>query len=252
MALICAGLLCQCGAVGPAVHHEETSYGQFAQLRIYIPEVSARQLVLLLSGDGGWGSGLDQLARKLTLQGALVAGIDVRAWLARLQDSTQTCVAPGAYLADLSHFLQTRYQLPLQPAVLIGHSAGGSLAYVALAQARPQTFAGAITLSFCADLDLSRPLCPGEQLREVARAGGVRLLPGSSVPAPWIALHGIQDRTCPVSDSREFSRAVAGARFVPLPGVGHGYDPADDWWPLLLGAYRDLTSAPTSGRPPQA
>jgi acetyl esterase/lipase len=49
--------------------------------------------------------------------------------------------------------------------VLIGHSAGATLAYVALAQARPRTFAGALTLSFCTELDLTRPLCAAPPLR---------------------------------------------------------------------------------------
>ena len=84
-------------------------------------------------------------------------------------------------------------------------------------------FAGALTLSFCADLDLRRPLCPGGSLRATPIPSGAHLLPGGALPARWIALHGIQDQVCPVGPARAFAQAVPGARFRPLPGVGHSY-----------------------------
>lgn len=217
-------------------------------MRIYRPPVAPRQLTLLLSGDGGWGSGLDGLAQRLALQqGTLVAGIDVRAWLRQLQDSSVSCASPGAYLADLARFLEVQYGLPSRPAVLVGHSAGATLAYVALAQARPHTFAGAVTLSFCADLDLTKRLCPSSALREMPRPSGIRLLPSGSLPARWVALHGVQDRTCPVSDSREFARAIPGVLYVPLPDIGHTYSASGDWWPQLARAFAELTAPPAGG-----
>lgn len=103
-----------------------------------------------------------------------------------------------------------------------------------------------MTLSFCAELDLTKPLCPSLALREVSRAAGIRLLPSSSLPARWVALHGVQDRTCPVGESREFAQAISGARYVPLPGIGHTYSASGDWWPQLAQAVADLT-APAEG-----
>ncbi len=248
---VCIGtaLLCHCGAFGEPGAPERISYGQFSQLRIYPPPGAPQHLALLLSGDGGWGSDLDSIAQRLALRGSLVAGIDVQDWLAVLATLPTSCIAPGAYLADLGRHLQHEYHLPAGAPILIGHSAGATLAYVALAQARPHEFAGALTLSFCADLDLGRPLCPAMPLRATPIASGARLQPGGALSARWIALHGIEDRVCPVAPARAFAQAVPGARFLPLPGVGHSYEDMPRWWGAFLGSYEELAATPGSPRP---
>jgi type IV secretory pathway VirJ component len=239
-----AVLLCQCGAPDGGVHQEVIAHGQFAHLHIYRSDAAVRHLALLLSGDGGWDSGSEALAQRLALQGTLVAGVDVREWLATLEQAAPSCVAPGAYLAELVHYLQTQYAIATLPPVLIGHSAGATLAYVALVQARPHTFAGALTLSFCADLDLSKPLCPAPALRVTPRAGGVRLLPGGTLPDPWVTLHGLDDRVCPAAEARSFADAIPGARFIPVPDNGHSYGSAGDWWEAFIDSYHRLIAPP--------
>jgi type IV secretory pathway VirJ component len=243
MACIGTLLLCQCGASGQGLHHDVIAYGAFARLRVYRPEGPIRHVALLLSGDGGWGAPLDALASALAARGSLVAGIDAREWLVALNRAGPTCVAPGTELADLGRYLKERYAAPAQHPVLIGHSAGASLAYVALAQSRPADFAGALTLSFCTDLDLSPPLCPAAPLQVTPRAGGVRLRPGGAVPGPWIALQGLEDRECPPAEGREFAHGVPGSRFVGLPGVGHSYRDAGRWWGAFMSSYDTLASS---------
>ena len=239
-----AVLLCQCGAPDGGVHQEVIAHGQFAHLRIYRSDASVRHLALLLSGDGGWDSGSEAIAQRLVLQGTLVAGIDAREWLARLEQAAPSCVAPGAYLAELAHYLQAQYAIETRPPVLIGHSAGATLAYVALVQARPHTFAGVLTLSFCADLDLSKPLCPAPALRVAPRAAGVRLLPGGALPDPWVTLHGLDDRVCPAAEARRFADATPGTRFIAVPDNGHSYGSSGDWWGAFIDAYHRLIAAP--------
>ena len=85
--LVCVALLCHCSASVEGVHPDVISHGQFSHLRIYRPPGPTRQLALLLSGDGGWGTDLDSIAQRLALRGSLVAGIDVREWLAVLANS---------------------------------------------------------------------------------------------------------------------------------------------------------------------
>jgi len=248
---LCMGalFLCDCGASGAGAHHDVISYGQFARLQIYRPSGAPRELALLLSGDGGWGPPLETLAARLAGRGVLVAGIDVRAWLEVLERSATSCAAPGAYLADLSRYLQKKYAVSAGPSLLIGHSAGASLVYVALAQARTHEFAGGLTLSFCADLDLTKPLCPAAPLRAAAHASGARLLPGGRLPAPWTDLHGIEDQVCPAAEGRAFAQAVPGVRFVPLAGVGHSYDDIDTWWAAFVQSYEELQGSAGSPAP---
>ena len=103
-----------------------------------------------------------------------------------------------------------------------------------------------------AGLDLAKPLCPSPALRAVPRASGVRLLPAASLGARWVALHGVDDRTCPVADLRTFSQGVSRARYVPLPGVGHSDDVFEYWWPLVTQACAELSSPPATPASPVA
>ena len=198
-ALMLCVWLSACTPMSPA---ERLSYGPFHTVRIYRAQPPVEHLALLLSGDGGWGSPLDAIASRLSAQGTLVAGIDVRDLFASFERDPQQCVSPGEDLADLTHHLQQRYALPLRAPVLIGHSAGATLAYVALTGAPRGTFAGALTLSFCTDLDLAKPLCATPGLRSVPRSTGVHLLPAPALPAPWMALHGLEDTECPAAAQR--------------------------------------------------
>ena len=238
-------LLAQCW-YPPVAPSELLAHGRFARLYIYRPQDGAQRLALLLSGDGGWSSMLGSIAQRLTLGGTLVAGIDSRKLLASLRHDAASCVSPGADLAELSAYLQRRYQLAPAPPVLIGHSAGASLAFVALGQSSAGTFSGALTLSFCAGLDIVKPLCRTRAVQYSARAGGVRLLPAGPLPAPWIALHALDDTECPAADGRAFGAATPGARFVALPDLTHSYHHMNRWWGQFETAYRQLAAMPAA------
>jgi len=249
LALAGLGLLCQCSAEEQGLHHEVTSHGAFANVRVYRPPRPLRSVALVLSGDGGWDPAMDSLVEGLTREGALVAGINTRDWLAALERAPSSCVSPGASLADLGHYVAARYGLKDAAPVLVGHSAGATLAYVALAQAPRGAFAGAVTLSFCADLDLAKPLCPAPALRELPRREGVRLVPGGALTAPWVAMHGILDRVCPVAEARAFAQAIPGVRFIPIPDTGHTYGAPLDWRTQFLQSYGELARrAPPAAR----
>jgi type IV secretory pathway VirJ component len=241
----CALLLCQCASLEYGAEPELLSHGPF-DLYVYRRQGTPRNLVLFLSGDGGWGSELGTIAQRLTVRGALVAGINVRRLLAEYRLDSAPCVSAGADLTELSRYLRQRFRLGPSEPVLIGHSAGATLAFVALAQSPHGTFAGALTLSFCEDLDVVKPLCPAPAtqpaITSVPRSDGVRLLPPARLPERWIALHGLDDDVCPAPEARVFVDAVHGARFVGLPGITHSYQHMDRWWPQFEAAYRELAA----------
>lgn len=249
---LAALLLPQCALVERAGHPQLISAALFSSIHVYQPPGPAQRLAFVLSGDGGWSYNIGSIARQLATHGTLVAGIDTRDWLAHLGSAAASCVSPGEELAALARELQTRYSLSRQPAVLVGHSAGATLAYVALAQAPPGSFAGALTLSFCADLDVQKPLCEARAVPSLPRSGGVRLLPPASLAAPWVAFHGLADTVCPASDSQSFAAALPGARFVPLPSVTHSYQYRSSWWGPFAAAYAQLarTAAPPAAARP--
>ncbi len=241
---MCALLLSQCTADREA---ERFARAPFGTVRIYLPQGRAQSLALLVSGDGGWGTGIASIAQELSGTDTLVAGVDGREFLQGLGGSAAQCASPGGELARLGEFLIARYHLaPATRATLVGHSAGATLAYVALAQSPPGTFTGALTLSFCSELDLARPLCPAPALRGEAAPSGVQLVPAGPLPGPWIALHGQDDTVCPASAGAAFAAAIPQATFTAIPGVDHNYRDRLRWWPAFSAGYAKLSG---EGRP---
>ena len=59
----------------------------FGTVTIYQPDTSPQQVVLFLSGDGGWNLGVIGMAERLRRAGALVVGIDIRAFVKSLESS---------------------------------------------------------------------------------------------------------------------------------------------------------------------
>src|SRR6185437_2009235 len=62
--------------MGDSAGAETLSHGRFKRVEIYLPRGQVKHFAFLLSGDGGWSSGLASIAKRLANEGTLVAGID--------------------------------------------------------------------------------------------------------------------------------------------------------------------------------
>jgi type IV secretory pathway VirJ component len=236
---------------GPGRAAETLSHGRFKHVEIFRPQGEVKHFALLMSGDGGWGSRLATIATALASDGTLVAGVDTPELFADLEKDGGSCVSPDGDLENLSHYVQAYYKVPTYyTPILIGYSAGATLAYTSLAQAPAGIFGGALTLSFCVDLDLRKPLCQAQGLRYQKLKGGVRLLPPAQLHAPWVALHGTQDHVCPIGEARAFVAQTKGARLVELPNVTHMYR-GTDWLPQLKSAFESIVATQVVQRLPQ-
>jgi type IV secretory pathway VirJ component len=237
----------------PVSAPEALSHGRFKHVQIFRPRGEVKHFALLMSGDGGWSARLARMAGALASDGTLVAGVDTAELFADLEKDGGTCVLPDGDLENLSHYVQAYYKVPTYyTPILIGHSAGATLAYTSLAQAPPGIFGGALTLSFCVDLDLRKPLCQVQGLRYSKLKSGFRLLPPSQLPAPWIALHGVKDHVCPIADARAFVAQTKDARLVELPNIGHSYLGSDavDWLPQFKAAFESIVATEVAPRLP--
>jgi type IV secretory pathway VirJ component len=134
----------------------------------------------------------------------------------------------------------SEYQVP----VLVGYSSGASVVYAALVQSPPGTFAGALSLGFCADQDFGgAALCPGSGLHYTQNAQHELVLsPAPSLKQSWIALQGEQDQVCEAHATEVFAAQVAAGTVVKLPLVGHGFSVERNWLPQFLEAYSSLTA----------
>ncbi|HEU4601301.1 MAG TPA: AcvB/VirJ family lysyl-phosphatidylglycerol hydrolase [Steroidobacteraceae bacterium] len=225
------------------------SHGRFRDVSVYAPTTKpASRFVLMLSGDNGWDDDMTHMAQLLTARGALVAGIDTPQLFEDLAEDGDDCVFPDGDLENLGRYVQAFYRLPTYYApILVGYSSGATLAYASLAQAPAGTFAGAISLGFCTDLDLTKALCKAEKLNHHARkGGGFDLLPAAQLSAPWIVLQGEKDEVCPAAPARTFATAVKGAQFFSLAQVNHDFLQGQQWEPTFTSAFAQLAERKVS------
>ena len=220
----------------------------FGEVMIYAPRTAPSEVVLFVSGDGGWNLGVIPMAETLRDHGALVVGIDIRA-MVRTLNAAEGCAYPAGDLERLSRTVQLERGLAEYKApILVGYSSGATLAYAALAAAPPETFAGAISLGFCPDLDIRRSPCQQNGLTFTRRAKGpgFDLAPNRQMRTPWMVLQGEIDQVCAPADTRAFVAAVQGARLFSLPKVGHGFAVTRNWEAQYLEAYQAIAAHRTS------
>lgn len=231
-----------------------TADDRFGALRLHRPSGTPTALVLYLSGEAGWSAhargGAAAIVEALVADGALVAAIDTPRLLRRLEADGAACLDLAADFERLGQRVQAQVGSVsgLRP-IVAGHGAGATLAYGALAQASAGTFAGALNTAFCPDLNLSTPLCPGQGLRIAnidPEAGGLTLLPGAPLSAPWLTLHGEVDQVCAVETVRQFVADQPQARVLTLPKVGHAFATPADWTAALQAARLALWGTQTA------
>lgn len=222
---------------------ESLNYGRFGQVAIYRSTPHPKNVVLFLSGDGGWNLGVVDMARILSSADSVVVGINAPQYVKKLNASKETCVYPASDLELLSKFVQKTFGFPTYvPPVLVGYSSGATLAYAILAQAPPNTYRGAISLGFCPDLDLSHPFCAGHGITSVPgpKNKGLIFNPTSTLEAPWIAFQGTIDQVCNKDDVVRYVSQVKNGEIVLLPDVGHGFSKTYKWEPQLRKAYQQI------------
>jgi type IV secretory pathway VirJ component len=232
--------------------------GRFGTVTVYIPEGKPKSVALFVSGDGGWELGVLSMARALSDLGAVVIGVDVREYFGALRKAVQRPDAPCQSLAGdfeaLSHQVQkeigmSEYQVP----VLVGYSSGATVVYATLVQSPPGTFAGALSLGFCADQDFAgAQLCPGTGLHYTQNARHELVFaPATTLKQPWLAFQGDKDQVCDAHAAQSFAAQVRNGAVVELPLVGHGFGVERNWMPQFRAAYARLTTpAAATTQPP--
>jgi type IV secretory pathway VirJ component len=228
------------------------SVAGLGRVAVYAPAGAPREVVLFVSGDGGWNLGVVAMAERLRDEGALVAGIDIRSFN-KTMEAGRACAYPAGALEELSRSLQLeRHLRAYQRPLLVGYSSGATLVYAALAAAPPETFAGAISLGFCPDLEIHKAPCRLRGLSFTPKKKGVGydLAPDHALGRPWVVLQGESDQVCPAPATRAFVSAVgAPARLVSLPKVGHGFSVTRNWDASFVEAFRGIAAARPGAEP---
>ena len=217
---------------------DSVNFGKFGKVALYKPSAEPREVVLFISGDAGWKSGVVDMARQLSDQGALVLGIDILRYIRQLKKDKRTCYYLSGDFEILSEYVQKKLQFKqyLTP-ILVGYSSGATMSYAVLAQSPDNTYKGAMALGFDPEIDLNRPLCKGSGLRMDSVAHGYNLLPRSDMNGVFVALNGDLDKYWKPEDGRKFMATLKYGKLYELPKVGHGFSVPKNWAPQFLSGY---------------
>jgi type IV secretory pathway VirJ component len=240
-------------APAPVIPGElKIAYGPFGEVTVYRPAGPVKSVALFVSGDGGWNLGVVDMARHLLEQDGAVAGIDIRHYRQSINAPGAACKSFAVDLEGLAHEVERRLKLEdyLLP-VLVGYSSGATLVYATIVEAPKGTFAGALSLGFCPDLDVTQKICKGSGLAyewQYARTPqpppvtGVLFSAAKGNVTPWIALQGDADEVCSPEGTRAFVAATSAAELVWLAKVGHGFSVERNWLPQFRTAYQRLAA----------
>ncbi|ACG72848.1 virulence factor family protein [Anaeromyxobacter sp. K] len=180
------------------------------------PPGAPQRAILLVSDAGGRDAALDDLARALAARGALVATVDLRAYLRSVREAR--CAYPAADLEALAQRLQKRAGLGayLRPKP-VGVGLGASLAWAALAEAPAGTFSGAALVGFCPSRPLPLHLCHGSGPLPEATRGGEVVPPAPHLEQPPAILEEAARPGCPAAEVQGFARQIPGATLETVP-----------------------------------
>jgi len=171
-------------------------YGLFGTLHLSRPAGDIAHTVVLVSDRDGWTARQDALAAGLAAQGAFVVGIDLPAYLTRMEAIGDKCAFPAAHFEEVAHWVErhegvSTYTYPL----VVGDGAGAAFAYAMTAQAPAGTFEGLITLGWDSSQRFPKVFCPGDAgaMTAAADKGGYRIVPVAKFPLPWLPQPFAQD-----------------------------------------------------------
>ena len=227
-------------------------YGPFGEVTVYRPATKARSVALFISGDGGWNLGVVDMARHLLETDAVVVGIDIRHYLQAVNAPSATCRSFAVDFEGLAHEVEARLKLEeYLPPVLVGYSSGATLAYATAVESPKGTFAGALSLGFCPDLQVTQKVCAGSGLRyewQYAKkpipppVTGLVFSASTTNQTPWTAFQGELDEVCDARGTRDFVSRTRSAELVWLAKVGHGFSVEPNWLPQFRASYQKLAA----------
>jgi type IV secretory pathway VirJ component len=230
-------------ASGADSSYDSVNVATFGKVFIYKKTELPQNIVIMISGDGGWKYGVVGFAETFSDMNSLVIGVDILRYFKDLRQRRDSCYTVAADFVQLATEIEKKYNYPdYRAPVIMGYSSGATLVYGILAQARPGTFAGGISLGFCPDIELPRMLCQTNGLTEKVDVTGKSyfLQPDARLGNQWIVLHGKLDKVCNYSEVVDFVKKTGDAELITLPNVGHGFSKWSDFMPQWKAAFNGL------------
>jgi len=175
-----AAVCCLCASPAYAL-----DVGRYGSIKIAEPKGQPSGVVIFFSGRTGLLTADEITAQTIANGGALVAEVDSRRYLHRLDKLNEKCHALVYDAEWLSRQLQRERRVPnyLTP-IVAGVGDGGTVAEMIMIQAPSATIAGAVSLDPSETIASRRPIC--SDLLTTARRDGFRYGVPKKLPGFWI------------------------------------------------------------------
>lgn len=228
---------------GQAVLSDSLTVARFGKVFIYKQSGLPRNIAILISGDAGWKYGVLEFAKSFAEKNTVVIGVDILRYYKELRSRKEECYRVATDFVELATAVERKYNFTgYIPPVIMGYSSGATLVYGILAQARPGTFIGGISLGFCSDIELPKRLCQTNGLTEKVLTEGKSYLlqPDSFLGNPWIVLQGKKDKICQFDTVADFVKKTVDAELIAIPETGHDFSRLADFMPQWKEAYNKI------------
>jgi type IV secretory pathway VirJ component len=236
------GVFCVSGAFS-TVRKDSATMAPFGKVHLYIPDSAPESVTIMISGDGGWKYGVVDFSEHFAAQKSLVIGVDILQYYKNLIGRSEECYHIATDFIELASTVEKQQNMPkYQEPVLMGYSSGATLVYALLAQARPNSFKGGISLGFCPDVELPKHFCEINGLKQHPLTNGKSfdLDPDSQLGNRWIVLQGKLDKICDFQNTLDFINKTSDAELISLDKVGHGFSNWADFMPQWDKAFQSL------------
>jgi type IV secretory pathway VirJ component len=188
-----AAALALAGALAPPARAETRTItvkqDVLGDIKIVAPTKEPSRFIIFISDHDGMTAPRLSEADALAERGAAVAVIDLpvlEATFAKRRDDD--CYYVFGEFEDLSRIAQRQLGMSdWQWPILFGAGDGGTLAYLALAQAPANTAGGAVSVGFAPSFRSVRPLCPGAP-KASEEKGAIGYEPMDDLPGPWVLI----------------------------------------------------------------
>lgn len=236
---------------GQVIKTDSVNVTPFEKVYVYSSGLTPGNLIIMISGDGGWKYGVPEFAMEFSRMNALVVGVDILHYYRYLRRQNKDCYMVSSDFVELATAIERKYNFRSYfPPVIMGYSSGATLVYAILAQSRPGTFTGGISLGFCPDIPLPRMMCQVNGLTEKVNdtGKGFLLLPDARLGNKWVVLQGPDDKVCNFTEVSEFVRNCGNSKLIPCDGVGHSFSRWSDFMPQWKAAYTEMIKKPEDSR----
>jgi type IV secretory pathway VirJ component len=240
-ALVLAALVTQPAVAAPRSFSFNADL--IGNIKVLAPEGEPQAFVFLISDSDGVTPQRVADAEALVARGAAVALVDLATFIARQAASDDVdCHYAFGDLEDAARVAErqlgmTTWRWP----IMLGYGDGGTVAYLAVAQAPVNTAAGAVSIGFKPYLKSKLPFCPGAP-EKAKDKDGYFYTPMLKVPGRWTLVTS----SPPSADVQEFTNASPGSKALVVADsdVARFNAAADEIFDIASAPVGDLADLP--------